>query len=257
MFRLYITKDPTDDKRFLCLACKANGCTDFSSYYDFLSVHFNSSTRKHALFMAKEDKSDKTKTFTQKQDEIEKEVKSAIEAFNRFRARKKVKLVPKFVRNEMCVKYTGFLMQNQLPFSLIQNLCDFFKHLLQQYGPQAIQETSLSNVKAAQIAKECILKSFKDSIFEDLSKTPFALMFDESSDVFGSPYLCTHVRYIKDGKVRNRFLSLEQITEATTGESLLKIVKTKVFDSTTEMCLQKNLIGICSDRASNMISSKD
>ena len=148
-------------------------------------------------------------------------------------------------------------MQHELPFSLAQDLCDFFRHLLQQYGSQAVEETSLSNVKAGQIARECILKSFKTSIFEDLSTTPFALMFDESNDVYGSPYLCTHVRYVKNGKVQNRFLSLEEITESATGESLFELVQTKVFNESTALYLQKNLVGICSDKASNMISSKE
>ena len=111
---------------------------------------------------------------------------------------------------------------------MIQDLVNFNKYIIQKYGSNnTLEGTPISNVKAAQISRECISKSFKESIFEDLKKYPFALIFDESSDIFDLPFLCTHVRYVKDGKIINRLLSLEQINEDATEQSLLGNSKTK------------------------------
>jgi len=260
-FKKYITGDEANDKRFICLACKEAEFEDYSGYYDYLGNHFKGVNHKTSILLLEtqelinDGKDDQT---LEKEDEIKNEINQAIESFYKFRTRKISKIiVPKQVQNEIAIQYTVFLLKKELPFSLVSDLITFTKHLIQKYGAKAIQDTSVSNVTAGQISRECISKSFKEAIFEDLKNTPFALMFDESSDLFGPSFLCTHVRYIKDGKILNRLLSLEQINEDVSGQSLLSIVQNKIFNEDKEAYLRTNLVGICSDKGPNMISCKD
>ena len=258
-FKKYITKDDKNDKRFLCLACKSAGFEDNSGYYDYLGNHFKGANHSTSILLAESSKNQDGEMILKK--DIDADIADAVEAFQKFRSRKIIaKIVPKQTKNEMCIEYTAFLLQHGLPYSLISDLVNFNKYIIQKYGAKSIEEISISNVKAAQISRECISKSFKESIYEDLQKYPFALMFDESSDITGPPFLCTHVRYVKEGEFVNRLLSLEQITEDATGSywkfSSFDYSKQGFFEE-KESFLKNNLIDVCSDKGPNMFSSQD
>ena len=75
-----------------------------------------------------------------------------------------------------------------------------------------------------------------------------------SSDKYGPSYLCTHVRYAKNGKFITCLLSLEEIKNNSTGESLFGILES-IFNHSKHILLQKNLIGTSTDGGSNMYSS--
>lgn len=240
LFSKYIRVDEDNERRFICQACQDHQNPDYSSYYDFLAVHFASKAHDKAL-----------------KPEERPQITEAIEAFATFRKRKRVMKVDESTLNKLSIEVTGFLLKHELPFVLAQEIVDFFKILLKEYGSNAIAMLELSNVKATQIAKNCISKSYKESIFKDLETTPFSISFDESSDLYGPSYLATHVRYLKDYKIANRLLSLEEIGEDATGESLHKIVMNNIFSGEKRKFLENNLVGACSDRGPNMLSNKD
>ena len=77
--------------------------------------------------------------------------------------------------------------------------------------------------------KECISKSFKEEIFADMSQVPLSLSFDESASKAGPTYLCTYVRYLKDGDFSDKLLSLNEIREGSTSLDLYNIIMTEVF----------------------------
>jgi len=110
---------------------------------------------------------------------------------------------------------------------------------------------------ATQISKESICKKNKDQIYQDLKSHYFGLMFDESSDQFGPALLCTHVRYIKDSEFQIKLLSVNEIGAEATGEALEKIAMEEIFPKEKELLIKENLIGICSDKGPNMLSSKE
>lgn len=144
-------------------------------------------------------------------EDLEEEIKEAIVRYKEFRKRKKV--VSKASAEKMesfKIEFTAFLIKHTLPFSLTTELLDFMKLSLEKYGKEVIETVEVSRETAKTIAVNCISKSFKDSIYKDLATKSFSLSFDGSSDKYGPSYLCTHVRYVKDGELvsqsRTRFI---------------------------------------------------
>ena len=130
---------------------------------------------------------------------------------------------------------------------MASELVNFLKASLKSYGELGIEQLTLSRETSKQIANSCISKSYKDIIFEDLSQFPFSLSFDASCDKYGPPYLCTYVRYVKDGEIINRMLSLDQIDDST-GLGLFNMLVERIFAGDKKAYLKNNLVGVCSDR---------
>ena len=127
--------------------------------------------------------------------------------------------------------------------------------MIDKYGVDAINQMKMSNSTASQIAKNCISKTLKDSIFEEISQVPFALSFDGSSDLYSLAYLCCHVRYIKDNVIKDKFISIIE-PKSYTGAELFRIVQKEIF-SEERISTLKNVIGVSVDGAPNMYSRKD
>jgi len=242
-FKKYITKDPKVNTRFICASCKSYAKGSFSGYYDNLATHIGSENHYDSL----EDQGEKD------------EIIDAVIAFNNFRSRKNKRnyKVLQVTMRDMRFDFTSFLLQNELSFTLAPVLVEFVKNSIEKYSKEALSSLSLSNVYANQIAKEVISPFLKEGIFKDLENTYFALSFDESSDKLGPSYLCTHVRYIKDDEVQNKLLSLNEIKQSATGEYLYNMVLEEIFCGEKRNYLAKNLVGVCTDRGANMLSSKE
>jgi len=57
--------------------------------------------------------------------------------------------------------FVGFLLQNGLPFTFIEDLTSFRKSLFQTYDKQDLEELALSKTTATKIAQSCIAASLK------------------------------------------------------------------------------------------------
>ena len=131
--------------------------------------------------------------------------------------------VEKKTLDQLRIEYTTFLLKHELPFSLASDIISFHRNMIDKYGVDAINQMKMSNSTASQIAKNCISKTLKDSIFEEISQVPFALSFDESSDLYGLAYLCCHVRYIKDDVIKDKLISIIEPKSYTGVEPGFKI----------------------------------
>jgi len=151
---------------------------------------------------------------------------------------------------------TAYMLKLGIPLNKSESLLDFIKNMLNEFGEESLRSLTLSNTTASKIARECISTCFKEEVFDDIKDRPFSLSFDESSDKYGPTCLCTFVKYIKNGEIHNKLLSLNDIGESFTGEDLYDIIVNSVFKGKEEI-IKKNLIGLCTDKGSNMISKKD
>ena len=152
----------------ICQACLAK---DHFGYYDNLLQHLESD--KHQRSIEVEEQSD---------------LQEAIQAFQKFRSRKKISTVTKLTLDKIRIEVTLFLIQNGLPFNLASILMDFIKKLITTYSSEAVLEAELSNTTCCQIAKYCCTKSFKEKYLEDISNRKFGLAFDESHSTGGRPF---------------------------------------------------------------------
>ena len=155
------------------------------------------------------------------------------------------------------IEYTGFLLKHELPFSLAPKIVQFNQNIIKKYGVATISQTNLSHTTAGQIAKSCISKTFKNAIYNDLKHSVFLLSFDDSAEHNGPSYLCTHARYVKDGKIEHKLLALNEIKDGSTGASLYDIIMKKNFSHSFSAELEKNLVGVVTDRGPNMFTTKE
>jgi len=151
---------------------------------------------------------------------------------------------------------TSFLTKKELPISLASDLITFIQNMTQKYKMEEILKLTMSNKTSTQILNQMV-QYYKDKLFYDLKSSPFALSFDESTDIYGPCYLCTNVRYIKEGQIFNKVLALTELGEEITGEKLFSVVHELVFPPDKHDLLKTNLIGVCTDRGSNMLSLKN
>jgi len=222
----------------MCIPCKDKKMSNYSGFYDHLPSHLQSEKHKVAVL----------------KDEIE--IPEAVESLSNFKVKKKkVKLMKKEITESIRIDLTGFLLENELSFILAPKLSSFFKKNLINYGQQAVNEFTISDRLASQIAKEAICNPHKKEIIKDLGNSSFSLTFDASSDYYGPSYLCIHVRSIKSGKIVTRLLSLSEIKGSSTGEALFEILQNVFIGS--EHLLSTNLVGVSSDQGSNVCSKKD
>ena len=226
-----------DEYKFTCIGCKMKNFPESEGYYHHLIAHLE--TVKHRIAVEEDDK----------------EVNEAISAIQEFRKRKKkVVKVNKVTLDEFRVDVTLFLLKHELPFSLSSSLVDFMKNQTIKYGEEATKQVTLSDKTAATIARETLCKSAKEDLFKDLQNNYFSLSFDGGSDGYGPSYLCSHVRFIKEGQYHHQMLSLNEIGKSYTGESLFSIVNS-IFEGPKMELLKKNLVGVCTDEGSNMNGS--
>lgn len=234
----FIEKDPKNDRRIICVPCKQNNQT-FNGYYEHLAVHLNSDNHRSSVAEARRE-----------------EISEAIAALKNFRSqKKKVLKVPRERINSMRTEITSFLIKKELPLAIAPDLILFFQNMIHKYKPEEIERLTMCNKTSTQILKQMI-KFYKEKLFEDLNCAPFALSFDESTDIYGPCYLCTHVRYIKNGQIINKLLALNELADDITGEKLFSIVHDQIFPPEKHHILKTNLIGVCTDRGSNMLSTK-
>ena len=123
---------------------------------------------------------------------------------------------------------------------------------MNEFGSDALKLLTISNTTASVIARRRISASLKEEVYNNISDLPFSLSFDESADLYGPAYLSTHVKFVKEGQVYNKLLSLNEIGEPATGEELHNIVQNFVFKGRNEV-LTRNIIGVCIDKGPNMI----
>lgn len=156
-----------------------------------------------------------------------------------------------------------FLINNNLPFSLGSKLLEFMQSLLQKYEPKTLLEAKLDDHFVSQTTRECG-SYIQDQIFSHLQHSPFSISVDEGRDKARLEYLAVSATYypydvknkvLKDSRMTS-FLGLIELGTSYEGEVLYEKLTKFLFDRPGGASIKKNLIGICSDHAPNMISDR-
>ena len=105
------------------------------------------------------------------------------------------------------------------------------------------------------IIKDCIGETLKEQIYKDMERSPYSLLIDGSSDIYGQKFLGVLVRYLNNEQdtPTTKLLEIIEAGSVSTGEFLYGEVR-KIYSANTK--LQNKLISICTDNGSNLISSK-
>ena len=151
----------------------------------------------------------------------------------------------------------NYIIAQNLPFNISQDLIKFIQWILQKYDSNTVLQSKIYPSQVSFIAKECIANTFKEDIFSHLRISPFSISVDEGSDKFGSAYLAVSVRYfatVNSISPQTKLLGVLEMGSSAKGEVLYGKINQLIFSGPFVDKIKQNFMGICSDHASNMIS---
>ena len=160
---------------------------------------------------------------------------------------------------ETKLRISQFMAKINVPFKSGPDILDLIKDIVANYDRETILNTNLSDTSIKTIVHNCIGATLKEEVMADLIENPFSLMLDDTSDIYGGKYVGLIVRYTRmnsDLPV-TKMLGIIKIKTSSTGETHYKLLKEEVFNGVLnyDHLLEKNLVGLCTDNAPNMISS--
>ena len=119
-----------------------------------------------------------------------------------------------------------FIVANHLPYNCVPKLLNFCQGLSMKYEAQLIERCHTSPTSMTKVINKCIGDSLRQKIMEKLIETPFALLIDASSNVYGGEYLAVLVRYInaEDESIQTKLIAVIELGSVTTGEELYKVM---------------------------------
>jgi len=153
---------------------------------------------------------------------------------------------------------TNFLIKNNLPFNLSENLSKLINHLTQNYNVNELSTFNIDRKCVSEIASNFWGPYFQENYLTILKDTPFSLALDEGSLKGNTEYLAISARYLESNSsllTTTKLIALIQLEGSKTGETIYNLVMSLLFSGKDGEIRKKNCMGICTDGASNMIST--
>lgn len=153
-----------------------------------------------------------------------------------------------------------FLVENRIPFKLVDQLIPFIQHIYTSYGPSTVNSCDMSRTTVTKLVNHCINGSIKQEILKDLTHSPYSLAMDETTDAFGSSYMAICARYLplKDPEVFSshkepvtKLISIIKLKESKTAAAIYAKIKEEILSQDPRLI--DNLMGIVTDQGSNMV----
>jgi len=257
---------PGEEKRFICNICTQNQPINKDGLKNAVTGHI------YWLRMHLETKSHKDFTPSSEKLLLEEAIQSIqkkVETNNCSQLKKeesseKEKDVPKqedyplSETNEakLYLDIANFVITNHLPFEAGPEVLKFGKYISSNYHKDLISRTHLSSTALTKIIRKSIGDCLRKRIVMDLSETPYSLLIDASSEIFGGKYLALMVRYLKmeEEGIETKLFSIVELGASSTGEVFYNIINEEVLNLESNM--KANFFAISTDGGSNMNSSK-
>ena len=153
-----------------------------------------------------------------------------------------------------------FLMTNSLPFNLTEKLVQLIKKSIANHSAEEISNYSVNRKHVSNISTYCIGPSIKDMYLKMLAISPFSIAIDEGKTKDNVQYLAINARFFanqNDIKTQTKLIALIHMEESQTGLEIFKKLTNLLFTGPDGMERKKNIMGVASDRGSNMLSSKE
>jgi len=149
-----------------------------------------------------------------------------------------------------------FMIVKHLPFNSAPDILEFAQKIISKYSPELVNSVHTSSTTLTQVVSHCIGEPLKDKIFSKLTNSPFSILLDASSDLYGDNYMAVLVRYFDDPVLPpvTKFIAAIEIGASSTGEVLFEKLTDEMFNGKHDIL--KNVIAICTDSGTNMISTQ-
>ena len=156
------------------------------------------------------------------------------------------------------IEIVKLITENNLPISFSETLHTFLKKIARSHKSKEVLSYSVDRYNVAKMLG-LIGETIKQQLLNKISSTPYSIAVDEGSTITDECYLAVSVRYFSnpdDSLTTTKMLCMLPIGESTTGESLFKLIQQFLFTGDGSQGRKDNFIGIVSDHASNMISTR-
>lgn len=149
---------------------------------------------------------------------------------------------------EGILRLAGFLTEHNLPMTLMEHLPLVIKKICSDSN--IAKSLKCGRTQMTNIIKNVCGNEGRSQLMELLKHNKFSLMADESTDRSCSKHLCLVARVIVGYNIKDCFLALLPVQEAT-GAALFNMIHT--FFETNNVPYERNLIGFAADGANNMM----
>lgn len=235
-----------DDYSFFCNLCNiTQDCDHFNRHIFQCSTHIEKTPEDKRMeeqlqYLVKVEEKKKSKDKNKGQESIEKSVQATQQLEDK-------KLLLKFRLVVFCIK-------NNLPFIMVEYLTDLFQDLKKASLLTLAGQTKLCRQTATTIAKTGICLYLKQDLLSIMETQFYSLSLDEATDLTGKKFLLIMARYLDKLTLNyeTRVYGLLELGDDTSGNKLFEIIQKEVLFNDK---LKLNLVGICTDGASNMRSN--
>jgi hAT family C-terminal dimerisation region len=224
-----------DPKKFICIPCKDKGNPYFTGRWYSFKEHAKSKLHLDAVGSEENDQS--------------------IEEKKEDNANQKLSLLPRD-QIELNFLFTKFILEKGLPFSISEDLFQFFQGISLRFFSRSFSNESKISSYLVKKCSKSISETIKESLFDSMRKSPYSLSLDESSDIYGSTYLGITVKHFEGDSFKPsiKLLTILPITTSSNAQTIYSKIKNEVL---TDPSLEKNFMGIASDEAATMVGQKN
>jgi hypothetical protein len=214
-----------------------------------------------AVIFLKENKF-KSKTID---EEIKQEKSMAEEKTGKEENKKDDEIVLNLFSNFKCdqltyfrYELTKFMIENSLSYKLAPKLAMLINSLTLKINFNTLKEVTAQDNHLRSFSK-AISSSLQKKYLNDLCMGPYSVAIDAAAAQSGEEYLALNARYFltaTDSQTTTKLLALLHLKGAQTGEKIALLLSNYLFSGDGGEIRKKNMIGISSDGAKNMISSR-
>ena len=152
----------------------------------------------------------------------------------------------KVLRAEM--KMAAFLVEHHLPFQAMDHLSDLITDIFPD--SEIAGQFQSKHTKSRAIVKHVLADHFRAQLYDNLKKTFFSIIIDETTDISSEKLLAIVVRFFcaKEKRVKSQFLKLLEVAESD-ADTLVRALTS--FFNKNQIPLS-NIIGYASDTTNVM-----
>jgi len=228
---IIIEPHPEDEYRFICKVCKENFGKHYEGYCENLKGHLSNKQHTNTLKTPQENEKNLSSIKHLDRNEHQSLGGGAQEEVEIPMNQEVVKSIDevRFKFDLVC-----FLIVNNLPFHLSQNLLSFIQQTNQMYSSEMIHRANINDNQVTNIATSCIGEVLSERVLAEMINSPYSLSMDLGSDKYGSHYLSISARYFeneKSNETHTKFIGLIKMEESTVGEILYQKVNDFLFSN--------------------------
>ena len=154
------------------------------------------------------------------------------------------------------LKFTNFLLQYNLSFSVAESLMAFLHDLLSLFNVVDLLEFRIDRKSVSRIVSGFMGPLLQTRYFDALKRSPFSLSIDEGTALGAKSYLAINAKYLEHDEATfttTKLIGLLKMGTSSTGDTLFKMLDSFLFFGERGKLRKRNFLGIAADHASNMI----